>query len=150
MRPSRSILVLAALCLAGLGAATAGVVAHAGTSKTTVTVTEREFRLSLSRTSASAGVTRIAVRNAGKFRHALALRGNGVSRRTRPVEPGKTAVLVVTLRAGTYTLWCPVPGHAAQGMRATLKVGRDDATTGTGTAGTTTGVEDDPITIPGY
>jgi len=65
------------------------------------------------------------------------------------IKPGKSAALVVDLRSGRYALWCPVPGHAAQGMKATLTVGGATATTtaNTGTSPTTTGTEDPP---PGY
>ena len=112
------ILLLAALALAG--AAVAGVVAHASASKTTIRVTEREYKIGLSATHAPAGPVRFEIKNTGKYAHALAIAGAGVSKKTPLIKPGKSAVLLVTLKQGAYSLWCPVPGHAARGMKAKL------------------------------
>jgi uncharacterized cupredoxin-like copper-binding protein len=136
------ILLLAALALAG--AAVAGVVAHASASKTTIRVTEREFTIRLSATHALAGRVRFEIKNTGRYPHALAVSGAGANAKSKLIQPGKTGVLLVTLQRGVYSLWCPVPGHAAQGMKATLTtpVGAGGSTgtttTTTGTAGTTT------------
>ena len=134
------ILLLAALALAG--AAVAGVVAHASASKTTIRVTEREFKIGLSATHATAGRVRFEIKNTGKFAHALSISGAGVKTKTKLIQPGKTAVLLVTLKQGIYSLWCPVPGHAAQGMKAELiaptPVGGGGASTSGGGGDTTT------------
>ena len=42
--------------------------------------------------------------------------------KTPLINPGSTAKLTVTLAAGTYTLYCTVPGHSAAGMVAKLTV----------------------------
>jgi hypothetical protein len=54
-------------------------------------------------------------------------------------------VLLVTFKRGAYSLWCPVPGHAARGMKAKLLTitqsgGVSPTTTsaGGGSGGTTT------------
>jgi plastocyanin len=150
MRLPRALFLAAALGLAVLGAATAGVMTRAGTAKTTITITEREFKISLSTKKAKPGQVRLVVKNAGRYAHALSIKGKGVSKRTPMIKPGKSAVLVVDLRSGTYAVWCPVPGHAAQGMKATLALPGTKTTTSTptGTSGTTTGSEDPPP--PGY
>jgi plastocyanin len=142
------ILLLAALALAG--AALAGVVAHASASKTTIRVTEREFKIGLSATKAPAGPVRFEIKNTGKLAHALAISGAGVKTRTKLIQPGKTAVLLVTFKRGAYSLWCPVPGHAAQGMKAKLLTltqsggGGSPATTSGGGGGGTTTDSGDP------
>src|SRR5258708_35609173 len=74
----------------------------------------------LSATKAPAGPVRFEIKNTGKLAHALAISGAGVKTRTRLIQPGKTTVLLVTFKRGAYSLWCPVPGHAAQGMKAKL------------------------------
>lgn len=132
------ILILAALALAG--AAVAGVVAHASASKTTIHVTEREFKIGLSSTHAGAGQTRFEIRNTGKYAHALQISGTGVKAKTKLIKPGKTAVLVVDLKSGPYAIWCPVPGHAAQGMKASLAVPAASAGGGS-PAGTSTSTD---------
>jgi len=50
--------------------------------------------------------------------HAIAVRG----RRGRTARPGGTSRVTVRLRRGTYTFYCPVPGHRAGGMRGRLIV----------------------------
>jgi uncharacterized cupredoxin-like copper-binding protein len=112
--------VLATLALAG--AAIAGVVAHAGAAKSTIRVTEREFKVSLSATQAKTGRARFEIKNIGKYAHALAIAGRGVNARTKIIQPGKSAVLLVTLKEGSYSVWCPVPGHATKGMKTSLSV----------------------------
>ena len=152
MRLSRALLLAAALGLAVLGAATAGVMTRTGTAKSTITVTEREYRISLSSKTAKKGLVRLVVRNAGKYAHALSIKGAGVSKRTPLIKPGKSAVLVVTLRSGRYALWCPVPGHAAEGMKATLSLPGAKATTSTTTTTTDTNgtTTEPPPYPPGY
>ena len=114
------ITLLAVLALAG--AAVAGVVAHASAAKTTIRVTEREFAIGLSARTASAGAVVFKITNTGRTTHELAIAGPGVSKKTSMIKPGQSATLAVTLRAGSYSLWCPIPGHAAQGMKAALTV----------------------------
>jgi uncharacterized cupredoxin-like copper-binding protein len=55
--------------------------------------------------------------------HALELSGPGVSnQKTAVVQPGQSADLAVTLQAGSYDIWCPVPGHRAKGMEVHVDV----------------------------
>jgi len=151
MRLPRALLLAAALGLAVLGAATAGVMTRSGAAKSTITVTEREFKISLSNKTAKKGLVRLVVRNAGTYPHALSIKGAGVSKRTPLIKPGKSAVLVVTLRSGRYALWCPVPGHAAQGMKATLSLPGAKATTSTTTTTDTNSTTTEPPPYPpGY
>jgi hypothetical protein len=150
MRLPRALFFAAALGLAVLGAAAAGVVTHNGTTRSTITVTEREFKLSLSTKTATTGPVRLVVRNAGTYPHALSIKGKGVSKRTPLIKPGKSAVLLVDLRSGTYALWCPVPGHAAQGMKATLARAGSGATTSTHTTTTTDTGMTTTYDPPGY
>jgi plastocyanin len=138
------ILLLAALALAG--AAIAGVVAHASASKTTIRVTEREYKIGLSTTHAAAGPVRFEIKNTGKLAHALSIAGTGVKTRTKLIQPGKTGVLLVTLKSGAYSIWCPVPGHAALGMKAKVTV---PAAAGGGGAATTSGGAGDTTTDSG-
>ncbi len=149
MKRNRSLQLLAILALGVLGAATAALVAQAHPAKTTINVTEREYSIKLSARKAPVGVVHFVIRNSGKYAHALSIKGGGVTKRTPMIKPGKTATLTVNVKKkGSVALWCPVPGHAALGMKATLAVGIA-ATPPTTTADTTTTTYNPPP-VPGY
>jgi uncharacterized cupredoxin-like copper-binding protein len=126
--------------LAAVGAALAGVVAHAGAGASRVVVTEKEYGLTLSPARLAAGKVTFVALDKGKLAHSLEISGPGVKNQRIPgtIRPGGSRSLTVVLRAGTYTLWCPVPGHAALGMRMTLKVGSGAGARPTSSAATTT------------
>jgi hypothetical protein len=149
MKITRPIQLLAILALGILGVATASVVAQAGTAKTTINITEREFSIKLSARNAPVGVVRFVIRNTGLYPHALSVKQGAVSKRTPLIKPGKIATLTMTLTKGKVLLWCPVPGHAARGMKATLAVGAATpvSSTTTTTDDTTTTTNYNP---PGY
>lgn len=114
--------LIAALAVALAGAAAAGVVAHASAKTRVVKVSEREYHITLSTTKLAPGKVEFVIKNTGKLAHALKISGPGISGKRIPlIHPGKTATLTVTLRSGTYFIWCPVPGHAALGMKTSLK-----------------------------
>jgi uncharacterized cupredoxin-like copper-binding protein len=150
MKITRPIQLLAMLGLGVLGVTTASVVAQAGTAKTTINVTEREFSIKLSARKAPVGVVRFVIRNTGLYPHALAVKQGAVSKRTPLIKPGKTATLTLTLTKGTVSLRCPVPGHAARGMKATLAVGAVSPVSSTTTATTTTDDTTTHYDPPGY
>jgi uncharacterized cupredoxin-like copper-binding protein len=137
MRLSRITLVAAAAMAALAGAAVAGVVAHASSSVTTIRVTEKEYSIHLS-AKPQAGSVKFVVKNTGTLTHGFAIKGPGVNKRISAIKPGKTATVLVTLTSGTYALWCPMPGHAAKGMKASFKI----AGTATGGAGASTSTGD--------
>ena len=90
----------------------------------TISVSETEFKVALSAQKVAPGKVTFAVRNAGKIQHDLVISGPGVkgAAKTPLLDPGKSATLTVTLAAGSYTLYCSVPGHRAAGMVAKLNV----------------------------
>jgi uncharacterized cupredoxin-like copper-binding protein len=123
MKLTRPFAIAAALVVALLGAALAGVVAHASANTKTINVTEKEYRLTLSTHKAAPGATRFVVKNTGKLRHAFAIAGPGMkTKKTSSIAPGHSATLIVTLKSGKFSVWCPMPGHAALGMKATVTV----------------------------
>jgi uncharacterized cupredoxin-like copper-binding protein len=130
---NRPTIAAATVVVALLGAALAGVVASASAKKTTITVKETEYRLKLSTTKGTVGPVDFIVKNAGKITHAFAISGPGVkTKKTKAIKPGRSATLVVTLKSGTYAVWCPIPGHAALGMKATVTVPGSAASGGGG------------------
>jgi len=77
-------------------------------------------KITLKPTTVKAGAIEFAVRNDGTYTHALAI--VGMTQKTRDLSPGGKAALTVTLKPGTYTLYCPVDNHRAMGMETKLKV----------------------------
>jgi Copper binding proteins, plastocyanin/azurin family len=150
MKLTRLFLLIAAVAVGLLGVATAGYVAHAGSAKTTVNVTEKEYSVTLTPRRVPVGVVRFVVHNKGLYAHALAVKVGTATKRTALIKPGSTATLIVTLKKGMTALWCPVPGHAARGMKATLAVGTAVATTTTTSPTTTTPIPTYTYTTPGY
>ena len=62
------------------------------------------------------------VENGGKETHAFEIEGNGIEQKTSELTRGNTAALEVDLKPGTYTVYCPIKGHAEKGMRKTVVV----------------------------
>jgi uncharacterized cupredoxin-like copper-binding protein len=88
-----------------------------------VAVAAGDFRFELPTRTVSAGSYTFELKNVGKSQHDLVVDGPGVSDAKTPlIGPGKTAALKVTLKSGTYELYCSVPGHKELGMDVKLKV----------------------------
>jgi len=89
----------------------------------TVAVTESEFKIQLPSDHVAPGSYTFDLTNKGHIGHDLVIDGPGVSDAKTPViDGGKTAVLAVDLKSGTYKLYCSVPGHEQAGMKVELKV----------------------------
>jgi plastocyanin len=84
--------------------------------------------------------------NKGTMTHALEIEGNGVEEETGDLGTGDDATLTVTLKPGTYEMYCPIDGHRQRGMEGTVVVGGGS---GSGGSGTTTG-EDTDTSGSGY
>jgi uncharacterized cupredoxin-like copper-binding protein len=114
------VLVLS-LLVAALGMTIAPPVAlpqtHAAKT-TTVSVTAKEFSFKLSKSSVPHGKVTFKVVNRGKLKHDFWISGH----KTKLLAPGKSATLTVTLSKGKKAYKCTVAGHAAAGMKGTLKV----------------------------
>jgi uncharacterized cupredoxin-like copper-binding protein len=92
----------------------------------TIDVSETEFKIGLPPLKKLAeGKITFDVKNDGKIEHDLAIEGGKFTgpSKTPLIQPGGEAKLTVSLAAGTYTLYCSVPGHRAAGMVAKLQVG---------------------------
>ncbi|HEX6489993.1 MAG TPA: plastocyanin/azurin family copper-binding protein [Gaiellaceae bacterium] len=105
--------------LAGLLVVAPHAFARTGSqASTTVRVTAKEFKFTLSRKSAPHGVVIFKVTNKGKIKHDFKIAG----KKTPLIAAGKSATLKVTLKKGSYKYICTVPTHAALGMKGTFKV----------------------------
>ena len=70
---------------------------------------------------AKAGTVTINFDNPSSTPHAVEIEGKGVEEASDTVTGAKTSV-TADLKAGTYTFYCPVGDHRAQGMEGTLTV----------------------------
>ena len=101
------------------------VEALAAAALSRVQVIADEWSLVLSRQRLGAGPALVELVNMGEDDHDLRLRSTAPHSRTLrigTVFPGEVGELSARLAPGTYRLWCSLPGHAADGMRATLVV----------------------------
>jgi mono/diheme cytochrome c family protein/uncharacterized cupredoxin-like copper-binding protein len=149
-------MVLGILAGSVLGFAAASAVGRPGPSsaakpvKSTVNVTAgipSELAFTLSKTSAGVGTVTFKVKNSGTVAHSFKVcmaaaktsaTNTCIGKATKLIDPGKTAVLVVTFtKAGTYEYVCTVAGHAAGGMKGLVGIGVKVAG-GTTTGNTTT------------
>jgi plastocyanin len=72
--------------------------------------------------TAKAGKVTLVMDNPSGIQHAVAIKGNGVDVDGKTVGSGETSTASAKLKPGTYTFYCPVPGHEAAGMKGTLTV----------------------------
>jgi len=112
-----SLLIATLVAVVGIVAGPS-VAARSHSAGAAVTVTATEFHFKLSKTSVPHGSVTFTVKNAGKLGHDFKIGG----KKTAIIKPGKSAKLTVTLKAGKQAYSCTVPGHAAAGMKGTLKV----------------------------
>jgi len=109
-----------------LGVALAALVAAApiaarpsAVAATTVTVTMKEFKFTLSKAKVPHGKVTFKLVNKGSVSHDFKIAG----KKSPMVSPKKTKLFVVTLtKKGKIAYICTVPGHAAAGMKGKLTV----------------------------
>ena len=129
-RQDREALTAAAAVFAML-AAIFGVVAvfvavHADTRKVgapagAVQVTLAEFSISPATINVPLHGT-LLIANNGSAVHNFNIQGTSV--KTSDISPGNSATLKLdSVKAGSYTVYCAIPGHQQAGMQATLVVG---------------------------
>jgi uncharacterized cupredoxin-like copper-binding protein len=91
---------------------------HTSAAKvTTVNVTAKEFRFTLSRRTAPHGIVVFRVINKGRIKHDFKIAG----KKTALLRPGGRATLRVRLAKRRYTYVCTVPGHAVAGMKGVFR-----------------------------
>ena len=96
--------------------------AHVGGSLARLAISETEFKIQLPATKMAPATVDVQVTNKGKTIHNLVIKGPGVSKSTKDLNPGGQDSFQVQLKAGTYELYCSIPGHKELGMDAKLQV----------------------------
>jgi len=109
---------LAFLAVAVLVAAAIAVPVTIALGATSVSVTGKEYKFTLSPKSVSHGKVTFKFKNKGKLAHDFKING----KKTKILQPGKSTTLTVTLKKGTYKYLCTIPGHADKGMKGKLRV----------------------------
>ncbi len=101
------------------------LVAHRPENPAAVSATLTEWKVELSAGTIAAGTVTFTVTNGGSIPHALEVEGQGIEQETGVIQPGATATLTLTLKPGTYEVYCPVgnDSHKKLGMETELKVG---------------------------
>ncbi len=101
---------------------------HVGSDRT-LRVALTEFRMNPQSATVSAGQLTIIVHNFGRLTHNLALSHGGQSAAaTKPIAPGESAQLTVTLVPGTYVMASTILDDEALGQYGTLRVLRSRST----------------------
>src|SRR5687767_3654462 len=110
---TRILFVVAALAVSSTAA-----------SAQAVKVTLSEWKVVAAPDTVRAGAVTFQVNNIGAMRHALYILGDSVDKGTRDIPARQTATLTVTLKPGTYELFCPMSEetHKKAGMSRKLVV----------------------------
>jgi uncharacterized cupredoxin-like copper-binding protein len=128
------VVALAALLLGACGSSSDTSTTPAASATTTagsapaaagtkVDVTEKDFSIALSQATFAAGTYTFSVKNEGSFPHNLVIEGPGVDKqKSKTVTGGNSSSVTVALQAGTYELFCGVPGHKDKGMDMKITV----------------------------
>jgi uncharacterized cupredoxin-like copper-binding protein len=70
----------------------------------------------------ASGKVELVMSNPSTVAHGIAIEGRGASAIGAIVGRGGSSTVTVALKPGTYTFYCPVPGHRPAGMSGTLTV----------------------------
>lgn len=111
------------VAIAAVPSALAAQAAPAAPAKP-IDVTLSEWKVKLATDTLTAGAITFNVKNEGNMNHAVFVLGNGVAQGTREVAARQSATLKVTLKPGTYEIYCPMSdqSHKMAGMTRTIVV----------------------------
>jgi plastocyanin len=123
MKSHQSVRTRQAAGLLCAGALMAAMPARRG-DPVPVSIKLSEWSVQLSAATVPAGPVTFSVTNGGSIPHALEVEGGGIEQQTPLIQPGTTATLTLTLKPGTYEVYCPVgmDSHKKLGMETHLTV----------------------------
>ena len=110
-----AIVVAAALAAVSL--------AFGGSTTLKLTAAKTKLAYNTKVLKAKSGKITISMTNTSPiFQHDVAIKVNGKVTKGKTVGQNGVSKLTVTLKPGTYTFYCTVPGHEAAGMKGKLIV----------------------------
>ena len=126
------LLIPVALLISGCGGTSGGtndpnqghLGEKAGLVGTTMTFILKDFTITPSNvTLPKAGKYTIVIYNEGSQLHNLEIEGNGLKAEGKEIGFGKKQTFTADFKkAGSYDMFCPVPGHKELGMTGTITV----------------------------
>jgi plastocyanin len=109
-----------------LGSAVAAATQHKAVEKNGVLEIDADptgqLKFLASSASATPGKVTLQMKNMSSVSHDIAITGGGLNQIGQIVSKGGTSTVTATLKPGSYTFYCSVPGHRAAGMVGTLTV----------------------------
>jgi plastocyanin len=126
LRSRKMVAAIAVTAAAVVGTAATQVASGAPNRPAATTkklsASKTKLRFSVSTIRARHGKVTLKMSNPSGLPHAIAVDGHGVDKDGKTVHKGGTSTVTVSLKKGTYTFYCPVPGHRAAGMKGKLIV----------------------------
>ena len=124
---SRKMVAAVAVTAAAVAGTAATQVASGAPNRPAATTkklsaSKTKLRFSVSTIRVRHGKVTLKMSNPSSLPHAIAVDGHGVDKDGKTVRKGGTSTVTVSLKKGTYTFYCPVPGHRAAGMKGKLIV----------------------------
>jgi plastocyanin len=125
---SKKLAAAVAVAAVAAGGAAATQVASGATPKRPAASTvhlsaaKNKIAFNVKTLRAKHGKVTLKMTNPSGIPHAIAVEGHGVDKDGKKVGQGGTSTITVSLKKGTYTFYCPVPGHRAAGMKGKLIV----------------------------
>jgi plastocyanin len=117
----RALPTIAAAIVLGVVVAVAPA-APAGTATTLKVTTKAGLTYNVKVLKAKAGKVTIRYTNSSGITHDVRIRkGSRKLGGTKVISKGTTST-TLTLKKGTYTFYCSIPGHEQAGMKGTLRV----------------------------
>ena len=132
---------LLAVCLAALVVVSCAQQAETIPTDVQLTVTLKDYTVTLSSPTVKAGTVKIGVQNSGSMAHEFELiktdlaadklvvdggsakaKEDGLVKQVQNISVGKVSVVTADLAAGHYVIICNVAGHYQLGMRAAFTV----------------------------
>ncbi len=83
-----------------------------------IKVVAKEFAFAPKAITVPTGTVQFVVTNTGAVEHSFVI--DALKVKSQTITPGKTVTFTAIVKAGTYQVYCDVPGHKDIGMVATL------------------------------